>query len=136
MNILLPDFINEVERLAFFALDHQQKIQDLITYFYEDKGAIMFPCNNKYVVRASLNKDNEIFSDVQRCSYRPDIKSIPLLRSNYPKQQVFYCSMYSDTDLANTTLTCLLETVKETIDNNIDRKYITLSRWEALHQKA
>jgi hypothetical protein len=130
MKMQLPDFINAVERLASLHLDHQQEIQDLITYFYGDKGTIMLPCDNKFVVRASLNNDNKIFTNVQRCSYPPDYKRISLQRCNYRGQQVFYCSMYSDTDFTDTSLTCLIETAKETLDNNIDRKYITLSRWE------
>jgi len=126
----LNEFMNKIEELAARDTDNLRQIQALITCYYKNIGAIMFPCNNKYIVRASPNGEGEIFSNISRCSYNPAVQNIYLQRCNYPEQQVFYCSMYSDTDMASTSMTCLMETSKETIDNNVNRKYITLSRWE------
>ena len=85
---------------------------------------------NSFVVRSSKNDPAEIFSNILRCSYKPTKDGILLQRCNYAEQQVFYCSTYSDTDSASTSMTCLVETAWEYIENHgICSSLFTLSRW-------
>lgn len=123
-------FTKKIEALAMQDSANLTEIQSLIMSYYENIGLIQFNTRNSYIVRASSNNGDEIFENIKRCSYNPFTKDIPLQRCNYPRQQVFYCSIYSDTDNASTSMTCLMETAKENIDKDVKRKYFTLSRWE------
>jgi len=107
------------------------KIEELIVDFFKRKAIPNLESIQKFVVRCSINNPGEVFKNTSRCSYNPNPKSIGLQRCNYPKQQVFYCSMYSDTDLAFSSLTCIVETAWEHIEDlTTMRTYCTLSRWQ------
>ncbi|HKC34609.1 MAG TPA: hypothetical protein VKB95_01055 [Chitinophagaceae bacterium] len=99
--------------------------------YFKNKSIPHLQSLQTFVARCSMNYPGEVFKNISRCSYNPNIDSIKLQRCNYPKQQVFYCSMYSDTDFASTSLTCVLETAWEHIEDlNTSRLYCTLSRWQ------
>lgn len=124
------EFKDKIEFLAGLDEDNLRKIQGLITFFFKNKPIPFVECPNKFVVRASKNKEGEIFSNVSRCSYNPIPETISLQRCNYPNQQIFYCSLYSNTKLASTTITCLVETGWEYMEDvNIRSCKFTLSRW-------
>jgi hypothetical protein len=109
-----------------------RQIQSVIARFFRNKPVPFVQSIQTFVVRCSINKPGEVFKNVNRCSYPPDeIKDrIGIQRANYKGQQVFYCSMPTDTIYATATLTCVLETAKEHIEDlNVSRTYCTVSRW-------
>lgn len=113
------------------------EIENYIKLWYDKVFMPTVLINVGYVVRCSLNNSGEIFKNVSRCSYPPDfiLDRIKIQRCNYPGQQVFYCSMYTDTDFASTSLTTILETTFEHIkEEEINRLYVTMSRWELQRQ--
>lgn len=106
-------------------------IQDVITSYFKNKYLPNLESLQKFVVRCSMNQPGEVFQNISRCSFNPNPETIKLQRCNYPHQQVFYCSMYSDTDYASTSLTCIVETAWEHIEDlSSARSYCTLSRWQ------
>lgn len=89
----------------------------------------------RYFTRASLNRNGEVFRHWQRCSYNPKLEEINLQRCNYPKQQVFYCSMDSETTSADPDITCIVETCWEYIKDYKQRRfYVTMSKWMAMRK--
>lgn len=125
------EFRTNVESLAKLDVDNLNDIQKLISEYYGKIGTLEFDCKNMFVVRASRNGNREIFSNIQRCSYNPKVSDIPIQRCNYPGQQVFYCSMYTETHKAFTSITCIMETAMEQIKNyKINECCYTLSRWD------
>jgi hypothetical protein len=124
------DFKKLIENMAYEEETNLHKIYDLIYFYFSKIGIIEYAPNYYYVVRASKNNVNEIFTNSQRCSYNPNSKKIPLQRCNYPEQQVFYCSMFTDTDDSSTSFTCIMETALEDVKNkDLLESYYTLSRW-------
>ncbi len=108
-------------------------LQQYITDNLINQPIPFLQCNTKFYVRCSLNKAGEVFKNVERCSYPPDYvrENILLQRANYPKQQVFYCTMPTNTDQASASATAIVESCWEHIDDAaISRTYATLSRWE------
>lgn len=125
------DLKSQIELLASKPENNLRDIQALISKYFKRTGTIEFDCRNMYVVRASRNMKGEVFKNVQRCSYNPNSDSIPLQRCNYPSQTVFYCSMYTESYNAFTSLTCIMETAMDEIKNRkIKKSYYTLSRWD------
>ncbi len=124
-------FKQEIESLANSSRSNLVDIEQLISQYFNNLGVIMeHESNNMYVVRASKNGNHEIFKDVFRCLYNPIVSDIPLQRCNYPEQQVFYCSMFTQTYESSTSITCILETSLEQVkDYKIAKAYYTLSRW-------
>lgn len=124
-------FKNEVLALAKNKSIPVRAIQSVLIRYFKDKRLPFLEELQTYVVRCGINGPGEVFATVDRCSYNPDRKKIELQRCNYPKQQVFYCSMWSDTNLAATSLTCIVETAWEHIkDIQSKRSYCTLSWWD------
>lgn len=86
-----------------------------------------------FLCRARINKDGEIFNNKGQLSYNPDVSTIPLQRGNYEGQQVFYGAIptnQSRHDIGHCQNTAMLETIWEHVtDININRQYLTLSRW-------
>lgn len=124
------EFKNKIEDLAESNSDNLRKIQALITRFFKNKPIPHLDCTHQYVVRASKNNPGEVFSKVSRCSYNPFPKTIPIQRCNYSGQQIFYCSLYSKTEQASTTMTCLAETGWEYVEDlKLASCNFTLSRW-------
>jgi hypothetical protein len=124
------EFKNRVEILANSTDQNQHDIEQVIAEYYGKLGVLEHESDNMYVVRASKNGTQELFKDVYRCSYNPNLSSIPLQRCNYPAQQVFYCSMFTQTANSTTSMTCILETALEQVkDHKINKAYYTLSRW-------
>jgi hypothetical protein len=75
--------------------------------------------------------DEAVFKNISRCSYPPHINKIKLQRANYPGQQVFYCTYPSETRNSSASLTCIVETAWEHIEDlDRARSFTTLSRWE------
>lgn len=108
-----------------------RQIQAFVTRYFKMKHIPHLDSHQSFVVRCSMNDPGEVFRNVSRCSYNPIPKKIKLQRANYPEQQVFYCSMYSDTDNASSSLTCIVETAWEHIERLDEmRNYCTLSRWQ------
>lgn len=108
-----------------------RQIQAFITRYFKKMAIPHLESLLKFVVRCSMNKLGEVFKNISRCSYNPNIKDIKLQRCNYPEQQVFYCSMYTDSDFASSSLTCIVETAWEHIEDlSLSRTYCTLSRWQ------
>lgn len=125
------DFKVRIEELVSSEEKNQRQIQALITNLYKNKVIPHLGSLQKFVVRCSSNKPGEVFRNISRCSYNPNPTDIPIQRCNYPRQQVFYCSMFSDTDFATSSMTCLAETAWEHIEDfEIARTYFTLSRWQ------
>lgn len=125
------EFRKKLELLANEYSPNLRQIQALITIYYKNIPIPIITLKESYVVRSSKNDPGEIFKNVKRCSYNPNLESIVIQRCNYPRQQVFYCSMYSDTDYATTSLTCLVETASEYIEaNEMSFKIFTLSKWK------
>ena len=125
------DFKNGVITLAEDESIELKQIESFVTNHFKDKAIPQLQSIQTFVVRCSMNNPGEVFKNISRCSYNPNIDDIKLQRCNYPKQQVFYCSMFSDTDLASTSLTCIVETAWEHIEDlNTSRTYCTLSRWQ------
>lgn len=125
------NFKVQIEGLAKKPESNLRNIQALITKYFKHFGTIEFDCRNMYVVRASPNSKGEVFPNIGRCSYNPNLKDIPLQRCNFPGQQVFYCSMYTESDKASTSFTCIMETAFDEIKNHkITKSYYTLSRWD------
>lgn len=63
-------------------------------------------------------------------SYPPIIEKIKLQRCNYSKQQVFYGSIFPNSDFTSTSFTAIVETIDETIKNeSIISFKATLSKW-------
>lgn len=125
------NFKLNIELLAKKNENNFRDIQALITKYFRHIGTFIFDCQNMFVVRCSKNDPEEVFTHVKRCSYNPIYKNIPLQRCNYPEQPVFYCSMFSDTKKAFTSMTCIMETAFEQMkDHKIPRSHYTLSRWE------
>lgn len=124
-------FKQEVESLANSSSSSLFSIELLISQYFNTLGVMEHESDNMYVVRASKNGNREIFRDVFRCSYNPISSDIPLQRCNYPEQQVFYCSMFTQTNESSTSSTCILETALEQVkDYKITKAYYTLSRWD------
>lgn len=124
-------FRDKVLNLAHDRNSSLRQIQALITHFFKNKYITHLGSLQQYVVRCSMNGSGEVFKNITRCSYNPQTHDIKLQRCNYPEQQVFYCSMYSDTDLASSSMTCIVETAWEHIENFEEtRTYCTLSRWQ------
>ena len=125
------EFKEQIETLATKRENNLRSIQALISKYFRKTGSFQFDCQNRFVVRASRNGQAEIFPNIHRCSYNPCFDKIPLQRCNYPKQPVFYCSMFSESNNASTSLTCIMETALEEIKNHkIEKSYYTLSRWD------
>lgn len=125
------DFKRTILELASDETASLRQIQALITKYFKRKHIPHLESNLSYVVRCSMNDPGEVFRNVSRCSYNPNSQAIKLQRANYPNQQVFYCSMYSDTDYASSSLTCIVETAWEHIEKLDEmRNYCTLSRWQ------
>src|SRR6266568_1782058 len=99
------DFKNLLHQLAQKEENNLREIQALITKYFKNKAISHLESIQQFVVRCSLNKPGEVFRNISRCSYNPNIKNIPLQRCNYSEQQVFYCSMPTDTDFATASLT-------------------------------
>jgi len=119
-----------VEKMASEDNYNVNQIQALISSCYEYIQIPYIIAPQEFVVRCSKNEPGEIFKNVSRCSYNPNTKKIPLQRCNYKEQQAFYCSMFSDTDYATTTITCLVETAWDYIENyGLSYSFFTLSRW-------
>jgi hypothetical protein len=130
-NMNFTQFKEQIETLAKSSENNLRNIQALITKYYKRIGIIEFDSANMYVVRASRNDKQEVFKSIERCSYNPNFDSIPLQRCNYPSQPVFYCSMYTESDNASTSFTCIMETAFDEIRNyKISKSYYTLSRWD------
>lgn len=124
------DFKNCLISLAEDRNIELRQIQAFVTKYFKNKVIPHLQSLQTHVFRCSMNQPGEVFRNISRCSYNPNIDGIKLQRCNYPRQQVFYCSMYSDTDLASTSLTCVVETAWEHVEDlNISRAYCTLSRW-------
>lgn len=124
------EFKNKIETLAGLDVDNLRKIQALITYFFKNKPIPYLNCTHESVVRASKNRPGEVFTTTSRCSYSPFPKTMPIQRCNYPEQQIFYCSLYSNTEQASTSMTCLVETGWEYIEDfKLASCNFTLSRW-------
>lgn len=124
------EFKNKIEKLTALDVDNLRKIQALITYFFKNKPIPYLNCTHEFVVRASKNNSGEVFTNASRCSYNPFPKTIPIQRCNYPGQQIFYCSLYSETENASTSMTCLAETGWEYIEDfKLSTCIFTLSRW-------
>lgn len=88
--------------------------------------------SNYFVVRASLNDydKGEVFTNISRCSYNPNIENIKLQRCNYEHQQVFYAAIPTNGKQVTASMTALLETSISLVKNKeINRRYFTLSRW-------
>jgi hypothetical protein len=125
------EFKEKIESLAKNPESNLPDIQALISKYYKKIGTIEFDCRNMYVARASRNNKGEVFQAVDRCSYNPNLDDILLQRCNYPGQPVFYCSMYTESDKASTSLTCIMETAIDEFKNyKINKSYYTLSRWD------
>ncbi|MBC7423948.1 MAG: hypothetical protein H7334_10905 [Ferruginibacter sp.] len=129
-NMNFQNFKLEVESLANSPTTNLVDIEQLISQYFNNLGVMEHESANMYVVRASKNGSHEIFKDEFRCSYNPMTSDIPLQRCNYPEQQLFYCSMFTQTAESNTSITCILETALEQVkDHKITKAYYTLSRW-------
>jgi hypothetical protein len=84
-----------------------------------------------FIVRCRIVKetDKEI-KTIKDLSYPPDINEIKLQRCNYNNQQVFYGSVFPDSNYSTTSFTAILETVSETItDTSILQITTYLSKW-------
>lgn len=128
--MLFEQFREKLETLAGIEIYNVRAIQALITYYFKNKPLPYLDCNHEYIVRASKNKPGEIFDNISRCSYNPFPDTISLQRCNYPRQQVFYCSLYSKTEYASTSMTCLVETGWEYIEDiKLSSCLFTLSHW-------
>ncbi len=124
------DFKNCILSLAEDERIELREIQAFITRYFKNKAIPHLQSLQTFVVRCSMNNPGEVFKHISRCSYNPNVDDIKLQRCNFPKQQVFYSSMYSDTDSASTSLTCVVETAWEHIEDlTVSRTYCTLSRW-------
>jgi hypothetical protein len=113
-----------------------RKIQAHITCYFKNELTIPYVKSiQTFVVRCGINKPGEVFSNVTRCSYPPNEykNHIGIQRANYPGQQVFYCSMPTDSKFATASSTCIVETAWEHVkDWNIRRTYLTVSRWSTI----
>ena len=87
------------------------------------------------LARCSYNRHDkevsEVFNNVGRLSYNPNIKTIKLQRCNYPKQQAFYGAIGLDNEASTMMSTAIMEVCFEYIKrDDKDTHYMTLSRWQ------
>lgn len=94
--------------------------------------------NGYYIDRVRINRENEIFSNIEQISYIHDKnvleKSVPFGRANKPKQAVIYGSVVSP-EIQQPRVVAYFETsdLLLELDNNKNVEEIfTLSRWEIL----
>ncbi len=110
-----------------------KELENFISDFFIHKSLPHLESRNSFVVRCSINNSGEVFNNVSRCSYPPKngkVK-IKIQRANYPDQQVFYCTMPTDTKFASASSTAIVETAWQYIEDiKINRNYATLSRWD------
>jgi hypothetical protein len=126
------EFKNKVLSLAEDERVELRTIQALVTRYFKNKSIPFVESNHTFVVRCSINKEGEVFRNISRCSYPPDEykSSIKIQRANYPEQQVFYCTMPTDSQFATATSTCVLETAWEHVEDVMkSRTYMTISKW-------
>jgi hypothetical protein len=86
-----------------------------------------------FVVRCSPNNlyPGEVFKNISRCSYNPNIDTIELGRCNYKKQPIFYAAATAETKNIKASSTALLETGFSYARNrSVVRFYFTLSKWK------
>ncbi|HEY4287441.1 MAG TPA: hypothetical protein VGN00_10115 [Puia sp.] len=110
-----------------------KEVELLVSDFYSTMPIPIVGITPPFLCRARINKEGEIFNHKEQLSYNPDITKIPLQRGNYRGQQAFYGAvptMESKHDIGHCQNTAMLETIWEHVtDINVDRQYLTLSRW-------
>lgn len=126
------------ERLTMAAFDKSftpKKCERLIENLCVKKPMLFLTIDYKILARSSYNiyneKVSEVFNNVKRLSYNPNIKDIKLQRCNYPKQQVFYGAVGYDHEFASMLATSVLEVCFEYVkQTDMDIHYMTVSRWQ------
>ena len=123
------------ERLWIMACDHSisiYEIENFIRYHFKQNRFLVIGWKyfNLYC-RASINDESILFTNVDRCSFNPNIDNIVLQRCNYAKQQVFYAAVPMDSEVA-CSATAQSEVAFERLvkKHTIKWHYITLSQWK------
>lgn len=122
------------ERLWNLASDESVSVYEIETFLrnqFKQKHLplVTSPISFENYCRCSLNKNDEIFNCVKRCSYNPIIKNIDLQRCNYSGQQVFYAAVPIEAEI-NCIGTSILEVTWEHISNYfLGYYFVTISRW-------
>lgn len=127
----LQTFIDELNNLASKKSSDFSKLEGFISEFYSTKPLPITSLNSHFLIRASKNSPGEVFKNIKRCSYNPNVEGIPLQRCNYPEQQVFYASVPSDSpEISNVAAPILEVMLNDVKDENVNRVYFTMSRWQ------
>lgn len=123
------------ERLWIMACDlsiSEYEIENFIRYHLRKNKFVVLSWEyfNLYC-RASINDGSTLFTNVDRCSFNPNLDSIALQRCNYERQQVFYASIPMDSEVT-CSATAQSEVSFEQLAKNhaIKWHYITLSQWK------
>lgn len=79
--------------------------------------------------RCSLNKKDEIFNSVGRCSYNPIPENISLQRCNYEGQAVFYASVPIEARVKYHGTAIVEVSLEQNLNTTEEYYFLTLSRW-------
>lgn len=109
------------------------KCERLLQKILVKKPMLFLTAEYRILARCSYNrhdqKVSEVFNNVERLSYNPNIADIKLQRCNYPKQQAFYGAIGLDHKETTMMSTALLEICLEYIKkDDVSKHYMTLSR--------
>lgn len=124
-------FKDKILKAAFDPNVSQKEIEKMIYHFFLQKPIPKIEITHKYLGRCRYNKNGEVFNKVSELSYNPKKNSIASQRCNYPKRQVFYGALPSQTEHASISATAIIETCMEYIkQDDMNLHYMTLSRWQ------
>lgn len=126
------------ERILKVAFDNNYtplKCESLFQKLLIQKPILYLTVDYRILVRCSYNRNDEhfseVFNNVGRLAYNPNIKEIKLQRCNYPGQQAFYGAVGLDNKESTMMTTAIMEVCLEYIKrNDLDLHYMTLSRWQ------